>query len=265
MGKKVLLFLACVLMSTSLTFAQQTVTGTVIDSDTGEPLVGASVKVSGTLLGVLTDVDGKFTLKNLPKSAKMLDVSYMGMNSVKVGIKPKMTISLTSNIQNLNEVMVVAYGTQKKSSFTGSAAIVGSEEIGKVQVTNVADALRGKAAGVQIYNSSGQPDAVSSIRVRGFNSMIAGQNPLIVLDGSPYDGSLNSISPSDIETLTVLKDAGSTALYGARGGNGVILITTKSGKAHKDAEINVDVKWGANSKASRRYDVIDCPAGYYET
>ena len=265
MGKKVLLFLACILMSASMAFAQQTVTGTVLDSDTGEPLVGASVKVSGTSFGTLTDVDGKFTLKNLPKSAKTVEVSYIGMNPQKVTIKPKMSISLSSNAKEMNEVMVVAYGTQKKSAFTGSAAVVGSEDISKVQVTNVADALKGKAAGVQIYSASGQPDNESTIRIRGFNSMVAGQQPLIVLDGSPYDGSLNSIAPTDIESLTVLKDAGSTALYGARGGNGVILITTKSGQAHKDAEINVDVKWGANTNASRRYDVIDNAAGYYET
>lgn len=264
MGKKVLLFLACMLMTASMAFAQQTVTGTVIDSDTGEPLVGASVKVEGTNYGALTDIDGKFTLKNLPKSAKMVEVSYIGMNTVKAYIKSHMAITLTPNAEDMNEVMVVAYGTQKKSAFTGSAAIVNSDEIGKVQVTNAVDALKGKAAGVQIFNVSGQPDAESNVRIRGVNSLMAGNNPLIVLDGSPYDGTLNSISPSDIESMTVLKDAASTALYGSRGGNGVILITTKSGKAHQDAEISVDMKWGANMKGTRRYDVVDNPAGYYE-
>lgn len=254
------------LMSASMAFAQiQQVTGTVIDSETGEPLPGATVKVDGTTLGAMTDANGKFTLKNLPKSAKTVSVSFMGMNTVKSYIKSHMAITLTPNSADMDEVMVVAYGTQKKSSFTGSAAIVDADEIGKLQITNAADALKGKAAGVQIFNASGQIDGQSSIIVRGFNSLVAGMNPLIVLDGSPFDGGLNDIAPSDIESMTVLKDAASTALYGARGGNGVILITTKSGKTHKDAEITVDAKWGANMRGNRRYDVVSSPAGYYET
>ena len=264
MGKKILSFLACFLMTASMAFAQKQATGTVFDSDTGEPMVGVAVKVKGTNIGVLTDINGKFVLRNIPDKVQTLDFTIVGMQPLTVKIQNNMKVYMSSAISDLDEVMVVAYGTQKKSSFTGSAAVVDAQEIGKVQVTNAVDALKGKAAGVQITSMSGQPDQESTIRIRGFNSLVAGQNPLIVLDGSPYDGTLNSISPADIESMTVLKDAASTALYGARGGNGVILITTKSGKMHKDAEITVDMKWGANMKGTRRYDVVNDPAGYYE-
>ena len=133
-----------------------------------------------------------------------------------------------------------------------------------MQVTNAVDALRGKAAGVQITNLTGAPGSTPTIRIRGVNSISAGSAPLIVLDGSPFDGSLNDINPTDVESMTVLKDAASTALYGARGGNGVILITTKSAKKGKDAVITMDAKWGANVRATPKYEVIDDPAGYYE-
>lgn len=175
-----------------------------------------------------------------------------------------MKIVLDPDNHALDEVMVVAYGTQKKSAFTGSAAIVGAEEIGKVQVTNAVDALKGKAAGVQIYTGSGQPGATPTIRIRGFNSINAGNDPLIVLDGSPYGGSLNDINPADVESMTVLKDASSTALYGARGGNGVILITTKSGQKGTKGTLTVDAKWGSNSKAVPEYETMKSPAKYYE-
>lgn len=265
MGKKILFLLVCALMSVNMVFAQTSqVTGTVIDSETGEPLIGAQVKVEGTNIGALTDLDGKFTLKNLPRSAKQVVVSYMGMNTVKAYIKPHMAITLTADAQDMNEVMVVAYGTQKKGTFTGSAAIVGAEDIEKVQVTNAVDALRGKAAGVQINTSTGQPGSTPTIRIRGINSINAGKDPLIVVDGSPFEGSLNDINPTDVESMTVLKDASSTALYGARGGNGVILITTKSAKKNQKATLTLDAKWGSNMRAIPNYEMITNPAQYYE-
>ena len=265
MGKKILFLLVCALMSVNMVFAQTSqVTGTVIDSETGEPLIGAQVKVEGTTIGALTDLDGKFTLKNLPRSAKQVTVSYMGMNTVKAYIKPHMAITLTANAEDMNEVMVVAYGTQKKGTFTGSAAIVGAEDIEKVQVTNAVDALRGKAAGVQINTSTGQPGSTPSIRIRGINSINAGNDPLIVVDGSPFEGSLNDINPTDVESMTVLKDASSTALYGARGGNGVILITTKTAKKNQKATLTLDAKWGSNMRAVPNYEMITNPAQYYE-
>ena len=186
------------------------------------------------------------------------------MQEQKVAVKPNVTVYLKSNTELLDEVMVVAYGTAKKSAFTGSASTVKSEEIGKIQSSNVANALSGKVSGVQLNNASGQPGATTpTIRIRGIGSINAGNDPLVILDGVPYDGDMNNISSQDIESMTVLKDAASNALYGARGANGVIIITTKKGNSGK-ATVTVDAKWGSNSKGVQDYNVITNPAQYYE-
>ena len=262
MEKRLMTVVAGLALSTSMAFAQSQISGKVTASEDGSPVIGASIKVVGTNTGTVTDIDGNFTL-SAPAGAK-LEITYIGMQSKSVKAGRNMKIVLDADDHALDEVMVVAYGTQKKSAFTGSAAIVGSEEIGKVQVTNAVDALKGKAAGVQIYTGSGQPGSTPTIRIRGFNSINAGNDPLIVLDGSPYGGSLNDINPADVESMTVLKDASSTALYGARGGNGVILITTKSGQKGTKGTLTVDAKWGSNSKAVPEYETMKSPAKYYE-
>ncbi len=264
MEKRLTMFLACLFLSLGMALAQTKVTGTVISQDDGEPVIGASVLVVGTNTGTVTNSDGKFEL-TVPAGKSTLRITYVGMEPIEVSARANMRILLTSDQKALDEVIVVAYGTQKKSAFTGSAAVVGADEIGKVQVTNAVDALRGKAAGVQITNLSGAPGSTPTIRIRGVNSISAGNAPLIVLDGSPFEGSLNDINPNDVESMSVLKDAASTALYGARGGNGVIMITTKSAKKGSNATITVDAKWGGNHRATPRYEVIDDPAGYYET
>ncbi len=261
MKRKLALMLLCSVM-TIAAWAQSAINGTVVSASDGEPIIGATVKVKGASQGTVTDANGKFSIN--VQAGKTLVFSYIGMQSKEVAAKNGMHVSLGEDDTMLDDVIVIAYGTQKKSAFTGSAAVVSSDEIGKVQVTNAVDALKGKAAGVQIYNATGQPGSVPTIRIRGVNSILAGNDPLIVLDGSPYDGSLNDINPTDVESMTVLKDAASTALYGARGGNGVILITTKSAKHGKDALITVDAKWGANSKGTADYDRINNPQQYYE-
>lgn len=262
MEKRLTMILACLFLSIGMALAQTQVTGTITSGEDGEPVIGASVKVVGTNTGTISDTNGRFSL-SVPNGST-LEISYIGMRTQTLKAKANMKIVLEPDNRSLDEVMVIAYGTQKKSAFTGSAAVVGSGEIGKVQVTNAVDALKGKAAGVQINTASGQPGTTPTIRIRGVNSINAGNNPLIVLDGSPYDGSLNNINPADVENMTVLKDAASTALYGARGGNGVILITTKSGKKGDAATITVDAKWGSNSKATPNYEMITSPAKYYE-
>jgi TonB-linked SusC/RagA family outer membrane protein len=262
MEKRLMMFLVGFFLFVGSALAQTNVSGTVTSSQDGEPVVGAAVKVEGTNTGTVTDVDGHFRL-SAPAGAR-LTISYLGMKPQTLKAGSNMRVVMEADNKTLDEVMVVAYGTQKKSSFTGSAAIVGSDEIGKVQVTNAVDALKGKASGVQIYNATGQPGSTSTIRIRGINSINSGNNPLIVVDGSPFDGDLNTINPIDVESMTVLKDAASTALYGARGGNGVILITTKSGKKGQAAKITVDAKWGSNSKAVPEYKTINNPAAYYE-
>lgn len=262
MKKRLMMVLVGMLLSIGTMLAQNAIKGTVISSEDGQPVIGATVKIVGTNGGTVTDHNGQFSLS--AKAGAQLEVSYVGMLTKKVKASANMKISLDADNQVLDEVMVVAYGTQKKSSFTGSAAVVGSDEIGKVQVTNAVDALKGKASGIQITTASGQPGKTPTIRIRGINSLNAENAPLIVVDGSPYGGSLNDINPVDVESMTVLKDAASTALYGARGGNGVILITTKSAKRGKDAVITFDAKVGANHRATPDYEMIDNPAAYYE-
>ena len=263
MKKRLTLFFVSLFLCVGTALAQTKVTGTVLSQEDGQPIIGAAVKVVGTQTGALTDVNGVFSV-SLPNGKKQLEISYLGFESKVVTAKAGMRVFLKTDAKMVDEVIVVAYGTQKKSSFTGSAAVLGSEEIGKVQVTNAVDALKGKAAGVQIYSTSGQPGTTPTIRIRGVNSINADSDPLLVLDGAPYDGSLNDINPADVESMTVLKDAASTSLYGARGGNGVILITTKSGKRGKDATITFDAKWGSNQQATPNYKVVNNPAKYYE-
>ena len=164
----------------------------------------------------------------------------------------------------MDEVVVTAYGTSTKGSFTGSAAVMKADKIEKRLVSNVSNALAGSVAGVQILSDNGQPGESAKVRIRGVGSINAGTDPLYVVDGVPYDGDLSSISSSDIESMTVLKDAASTALYGARGANGIIMITTKKGKSGK-ARVNFDAKWGVNSRAIKNYDVLTSPKNYLET
>ncbi len=264
--KKLFLLLTAVLMTVACALAQtRVVTGTVVSAADDEPLAGATVMPIGGGQGTSTDIDGNFSL-TLPQSVSQLNVSYVGFTPRKVSVSSsKMLIKLESSDTNLDEVMVVAYGTAKKSAFTGSATVINNDAIEKSQVTNVLDALSGKVAGLQLSNASGAPGASSpTIRIRGFSSINAGNAPLIIVDGTPYTNDINSLNTNDIESMTVLKDAASNALYGARGANGVILITTKRAKLG-EAKITVDAKWGLNTRATQDYDYIKDPGQYYET
>ena len=262
--KKLFLLLVAVLTLSLCASAQtRTVKGTVLDAENDEPLIGVSVTAGGNY-GVSTDADGNFVLQ-VPATASKLTVSYVGYQTQQVNISDKpMVIRLAADNALLDPVIVVAYGEQKKSSFTGSAATVGAATIEKTQVTNVLDALSGKVAGLQLSNTSGAPGAGSpTIRIRGFSSTQAGNSPLVIVDGTPFTGDINSLNTNDIESMSVLKDAASNALYGARGANGVILITTKRAKLG-DVQVIVDAKWGANTRASVDYDFIRDPSQYYE-
>ena len=265
--KRVLFLLTCIFMGIGMATAQVSkVTGKVYSEADGEPVIGASVLVEGTALGASTDIEGNFTIENVPASATTLRVSYVGMSTQEVHIVrgKAMKIILVEDSKVLDDVVVMAYGTAKRSAFTGSAAVVKSEEIGKIQTSNAANALAGKMAGVQLTNASGQPGATSpTIRIRGISSINAGNAPLVILDGAPYDGDLNNINSQDIESMTVLKDAASNALYGARGANGVIMITTKKGSTGS-ARVTFDAKWGSNSRATQDYEYITDPGQYYE-
>ena len=205
----------------------QTIKGNVKDS-TGEPIIGATVQEKGGQGGAVTDLDGNFTL-NLTGS-KHLVISYIGMKTKTVNAAGKTTINvvLEDDATSLNDVVVIGYGTVRKKDLTGSVASVSSKELANVPVSTAAEAMQGKMAGVNVMTTEGSPDAEITIRVRGGGSLSQDNSPLYIVDGFPVS-SISDIAPSDIETIDVLKDASSTAIYGARGANGVIIITTKNG------------------------------------
>ena len=186
------------------------------------------------------------------------------MQTQEVAIKPTMKVFMKVDSEMLDEVIVVAYGTAKKSAFTGSASVVKADKLEKRQVSNITNALSGSVAGVQTTSSNGQPGTSATVRIRGIGSMASSSNPLYVVDGIPFDGDISSINSQDIETMTVLKDAAAAALYGARGANGVILVTTKKGK-DGNARVSVDARWGSNSRQVGKYDVMENPDTYMET
>ena len=238
------------------------VTGTVTDPE-GAAMAGVTVQVEGTMNATATNAAGQYSI-SAPAEANLV-FSYIGMatQTQPVGQRSVIDVTMQSDSQVMEDVVVTAFGATKREAFTGSAAEVKAEDIAKVQTSNVAQSLAGKVAGLQLVNASGKPGSAPSIRIRGFSSINASQEPLYVVDGIPYDGDLNNINPADIESMTVQKDATSTSLYGARGANGVVMITTKRSKS-RDAIVNVDAKWGVTSKALQNYDYITNPAEYYE-
>ncbi len=244
--------------------AQTAVDGTVFSREDGEPVIGAAVRVAGAPgVGAVTGADGRFSL-TMPAGTDRLTVSYVGMETREVTVRGgSVRIELRPGGRELDEVMVVAYGTSKRSAFTGSASVVKSGELEDRLVSNVTNALSGSAAGVQVTGYNGQPGESATVRIRGTGSINAGMDPLYVVDGVPFDGDLSSLNVSDIESMTVLKDAAAAALYGARGANGVILIATKKG-AGGETRISVDARWGSNSREIKNYDVIRDPARYLE-
>lgn len=258
--KKVLssLFLLCFIVSTI--FAQEkTVSGTVKGSEDDAGLPGVSVRVKGSTTGTQTGMDGRYSI-TVPGNQAVLVFTYIGYTTreVHVGGNRTVNITLDSDAKQLGEVIVTGYSTSSKTAFTGSAKVVTAENLERKNVSNVSQALAGEVAGLRVVNTSGQPGTAATIRVRGFGSVNGNRDPLIVVDGVPFTGGLNSINPSDIESTTVLKDATATAIYGARGSNGVIVITTKSGRGSKSF-IEADGNFGTNMSIIPRYDVIRSP------
>ena len=260
-----MLFVAYLLVGTLAMVAQvQKVTGTVLFASDNEPVVGAYVEVVGTNIVTQTNVDGQFTLADLPASAKKVKVTYIGSKPVEAQLRNNMTITLEEQSKQIDEVMVVAFGQATKEAFTGSAAVLGEDQIKAVTSSNVSDALAGQVAGVQTIKASGRPGEGSSVYIRGIGSYLASNQPLYVVDGAPYAGDIAAINPADIASMTVMKDAAANALYGARGANGVIIITTKKGQ-RGSARITLDAKWGSNSRAIGNYDVLRNPDTYMQT
>lgn len=236
--------------------AQSTVSGTVFSSEDDSPIIGASIKIQGTKMGAATDIDGKFRLENVKKGATLV-VTYIGMQTKTVKAGENMKIYMTSDSKSLDEVVVqVAYGAAKKSTLTGAVTQVDSKQIEVRPVSSVTSALEGTTSGVQINSTYGQPGEEPSIRIRGFGTVNGSATPLYVLDGVPFGGNISDLNSNDIESITVLKDAASCALYGNRASNGVILITTKRGKGEKMA-FNLKVNQGTYSRGIKEYKVLN--------
>lgn len=259
--KRLTLLLTCFFIGMGLAIAQnKQITGIVLDEEE-EPAIGVSVIVKGTSLGTVTGMDGTFTF-SIPQNANTLIFKYLGYKDKEIPVSPNMVITLDPDSRALDEVMIVAYGTAKKESFTGSAEILRPEKLEKRTVADITKALDGLVAGVQSTSGSGQPGSGAEIIIRGFGSINASQNPLYVVDGIPYDGKINAINPNDIESISILKDAAASTLYGARGANGVIMITTKKGR-EGDTKVNLKASWGISSRAIPGYKTLDA-AGYME-
>ena len=251
---KFMLLLTCLFIGIGLLTAQVTkVTGTVISEEDGLPVVGASILVKGTAVGTVTDMDGKFQLPNVPSSAKTLVISFIGMKSQELPIKQTMNVILKPDTETLEEVVVLGYGSGKKiGSIVGSVAKVNSEKLSAKPVANAMDALQGQVSGLQVYTSSGEPGSSSSSYIRGVGSLTADNEPLYVLDGTPVSSSVMvMMNPNDFESVTVLKDASATSIYGSRAANGVIYITTKRGKIGEKAVITASGNYGTARLARR--------------
>ena len=267
MKKIRIFFAAMVMLALSVAASAQNITvkGTVKDT-AGEGIVGANIILKGNrTVYTMTDLNGAFSL-SVPSNG-VLEVLCMGYQGQEVSVngRANLEIVLLDDSQLLDETIVVAYGTATKSSFTGSAAMVDSETISKKLSSKVTSALAGTTPGVQIISSSGDPtDGAPTIRIRGIGSMSASSSPLIIVDGVPYEGAISDINPNDVESMSVLKDASASAIYGHRGANGVIIITTKKGQSG-EATVRFDARFGSNSRLIPQYDVISDPAEYYET
>ena len=237
--------------------------GTVLDASDNSPLVGATVMPIGGGQGTAADIDGNFTL-TVPANVKKANVSYVGYQTQEVTLSDNMVVKLQSGASNLDEMIVVAYGVAKKSAYTGSASVVKADQIENSLVTDVTSTLNGRVAGVQMLSANGQPGTAPSVYIRGTGSINSSTSPLYVIDGVPASsGAMLDLSPQDVESMTVLKDAAAAALYGARGANGVILVTTKKGREGK-ANITVNANWGASSREIPYYATISGAAANYQ-
>ena len=251
--KKIILYIFLSHCFVFHSLAQNAISGTIIDSKSGEPLLGATVSVKGTNKGTISDMEGKFNMTGLSNDA-VLSISYIGYMPKEVAVNGQTTflISLEEDLQSLDEVVVVGYGTQLKRDLTGSIGSVKPDDLVKAPTSNFDQALSGRIAGVQVTSTDGTPGGSTNIVIRGGNSITGDNSPLYVIDGVPLVGfDPASLNTNDIESLDVLKDASATAIYGSRGANGVILITTKGGRSDGKTEINFNINSGIQYAPAR--------------
>ncbi|MEG1380580.1 MAG: TonB-dependent receptor plug domain-containing protein, partial [Bacteroidales bacterium] len=243
-----LLFVALLLSGKVGVLAQgHTISGKVISAEDNAPLIGVSVVEVGTTNGVITDVDGNYQIQ-ISADERVLRFSFIGMKTVETKLKPnqsKLDVRMEPDAIMTDEVVVVAYGTRKKGTIAGSVSVVKSDKLENVPVASFDQALQGQATGLQVLSNSGEPSAAATFQIRGVNSINAGTAPLFILDGIAVSSSdFSAINPGDIESISVLKDASSTSIYGARAANGVIVITTKRGKMGQKGNITARTQWG---------------------
>jgi len=233
-----------------------TVSGSIID-DQGNPLIGVTVVIKGTTRGTVTNLQGNYTIE-VDDESDVLVFSYLGYfpQEVTVGNQRTIDVQMAPDFFGLEEVVAIGYGTQRKNDLTGSIASVNADELEATLNTNLLTTLQGTVSGLRITQDNFEPGASQEIRIRGENSLSAGNSPLIILDGIPYEGDMNDINPSDIEAVSILKDASSAAIYGARAANGVILVTTKTGKTGK-MQINYNGSLGFASVANKSIKMLD--------
>ena len=229
MKRVILLFVSLAVMAFQLLFAQSfTVKGKVIAEEGNEPLIGVAIMQEGTNNGVITDIDGNYSIEIKGVAQATLVYSYIGMQQQQHVVTPqtqKLDITLKSDAQLVDEVVVVAYGVRKKGTVTGSVSTIKAEKMESVPAAGFDQALQGQTPGLMVMSNSGEPSKAAAFQIRGTNSITSGTSPLFILDGVPISSSdFNTISPSDIENISVLKDASSTSIYGARAANGVVVI-----------------------------------------
>ena len=253
MEKRIKMLFACLFLFVGMAMAQTKVSGTVLSYEDNEPVVGAAVRVVGTNTGAVTDINGKFTI-TCPAGKNTLSISYVGMESIEVSARANMRILLKNDAQNLDEIVVVAYGTAKKQSITGAVSSIDAKEIDKRIATSVTGALEGAAPGVQVNNTYGEPGAEPTIRIRGIGSINGSNTPLYVVDGVIYSGNISDLNSNDIQSISVLKDAASSALYGNRAAAGVVIITTKAGRSTSNSSISLKVNHGFYGRGLKEYD-----------
>jgi len=254
--RKIALLCSLIFLCGQLWAQSRIISGTVLD-EKGNPIPGASIQIKGSRRGTSTTTDGVFSI-SVPATAKRISVSSVNYATQEIAISENMTIvmKLAAN-PNLQEVVVVAYGTQKKSEVTAAISVVNADAIKNQQVVSVGQALQGTAPGVLVVNTNGQPGENPTIRIRGIASLGASADPLIVVDGAIFDGNINMINPADIDNFSILKDASATALYGSRAANGVILINTKAGRKNAAPNINLTATYGISSRAVHDYDYLN--------
>lgn len=249
---RIMLLLVCAFLAINASAQTRSITGTVTD-EAGDPMPGVSVIVKGTKTGMATDLDGKYSVR--ATKGEVIEFSYIGYitQSITVGDRSVINIKMKEDVKALDEVVVVAYGTASKESLTGSVAVISDKDIQRRPVTSVTSALEGMAPGVQVNGSTGTPGSSPSILIRGINSINGTTAPLYVVDGVVWSGEYNDINPNDVESISVLKDAASCALYGAKGANGVVLITTKKAKNAGSVEVTAKIRHGIYQRALPEY------------